>query len=144
LPQYENIDLTKVKTSTKIIKDLYLTPLEVGQKVKMNNIFFETGKSTLKPNSFEELNKIANFLTDNNAVKIQIEGHTDNVGKPDANLKLSKWRARAVQQYLKNKGISEERVKFDGFGATKPVAKNNTPQGRSQNRRVEFNILAVD
>jgi outer membrane protein OmpA-like peptidoglycan-associated protein len=49
-----------------------------------------------------------------------------------------------VQQYLKNKGISEERVKFDGFGANKPVAKNNTPQGRSQNRRVEFNILAVD
>jgi len=144
LPQYENIDLTKVKTSTKIIKDLYLTPLEVGQKVKMNNIFFETGKSTLKPNSFEELNKIASFLIENNEVKIQIEGHTDNVGKPDANLKLSKWRARAVQLFLTNKGISADRVKFEGFGANKPVAKNNTPQGRSQNRRVEFNILAVD
>lgn len=144
LPQYELIDLTKQKGNVTIMKDLYMTPIEVGQNVKMNNIFFETGKATLKPKSFSELDKVAKFLVENDHVKIQIQGHTDNVGKADSNLKLSKWRARAVQQYLVKKGININRVNFEGFGSTKPVAKNTTAIGKSLNRRVEFNILAVD
>ena len=143
-PQYEMIDLTKQKTSVKLLRDLYVTPLEIGQSVKLNNIFFETGKATLKPKSFPELNKVVKFLNENTAINIQIEGHTDNVGKPDANLKLSRWRARAVQQYLVGKGIPIKRVKFDGFGQNKPVAKNTTAQGKSLNRRVEFKILALE
>lgn len=144
LPQYELIDLSKQKGNVTIMKDLYMTPIEVGQNVKMNNIFFETGKATLKPKSFTELDKVAKFLTENDHVKIQIQGHTDNVGKADANLKLSKWRARAVQQYLVKKGINVNRVNFEGFGSTKPVAKNTTAIGKSMNRRVEFSILAID
>ena len=143
-PQYEPVDLIKAKSNVKMIKDLYVTPLEVGQSVKLNNIFFESGKSTLKPKSFSELNKVSDFLTSNPNVKIQIEGHTDNVGKPDANLKLSKWRARAVQQYLVKKGIDIGRVNFDGYGPNKPIAKNTTKQGRSLNRRVEFKILSME
>lgn len=143
-PQYETVDLSKQKGNVKVLKDLYVTPLEVGQSVKLNNIFFETGKSTLKPKSFPELNKVVKFLNENPAVDIQIEGHTDNVGKSDANMKLSRWRARAVQQYLVTRGIDVKRVKFEGFGQTKPVAKNTTAVGKSLNRRVEFKILSVD
>lgn len=143
-PQYEILDLTKEKGNVKVIKDLYVTPLEVGLSVKLNNIFFETGKATLKPKSFPELNKVVKFLNENPTINIQIEGHTDNVGKADANLKLSRWRARAVQQYLIKKGIAEKQVKFDGFGSNKPVANNKTAQGRSLNRRVEFKILSVN
>jgi outer membrane protein OmpA-like peptidoglycan-associated protein len=144
LPQYETVDLTKDLPNAKVSKDLYLTPIEVGQKVKLNNVFFETGKATLKPTSFPELDKVVKFLTENPSIKIQIEGHTDNVGKPDANLKLSRWRARSVQQYLVKKGIVLENVKYDGFGSTKPIAKNTTAQGRSLNRRVEFKILSIN
>lgn len=142
-PQFEVVDLSKEKTNVKLAKDLYVTPLEIGQSVKLNNIFFESSKATLKPKSFPELNKVAKFLKENPSIDIQIEGHTDNVGKADANLKLSRWRARSVQQYLVGKGIDIKRVKFDGFGSNKPVAKNTTAQGRSLNRRVEFKILSL-
>jgi outer membrane protein OmpA-like peptidoglycan-associated protein len=144
IPQFEMIDLTKQKGNAKVLRDLYVTPLEVGLSVKLNNIFFETGKATLKPKSYPELNKVVKFLNEYQHVNIQIEGHTDNVGKPEDNVKLSRWRARSVQQYLVGKGIDIKRVKFDGFGQNKPVTKNTTAQGRSLNRRVEFKILAID
>lgn len=141
-PISEIVDATKETSTVKVVKDIYIAPIEVGASIKLNNIFFDFGKSTLKPASFPELDKLVDFLNDNPTIKVEIAGHTDNKGKPDKNLQLSRWRARAVQLYLLEKGgLTAARVKFNGYGQTKPVAENKTEKGRAQNRRVEFTIL---
>lgn len=140
---FEKIDLTKEKGAVKVIKDLVLAPVVVGQAIRMNNIFFISGKAQLTPASYPELNKLAKFLTDNPSIKVEIAGHTDNVGKPDKNLQLSRWRARACELYIETKGVTADQVTFQGYGSTKPVASNKTPWGKSQNRRVEIVIKSV-
>lgn len=142
-PISEVIDLTKEKTSIKIIKDLVIAPIEVGQTIRINNIYFETGKAVLKPNSFPELDKLTKFLKENPTIFVEIAGHTDNVGKPEKNLQLSKWRARAVEQYLEKSGIASDHVSFTGYGSAKPMVANKTPWGKAQNRRVEFVIKGI-
>ena len=142
-PIYEPLDLTNEKNNIKIIKDLVLVPVQVGQAVRINNIFFETGKAILNPKSFPELDKLAKFLLENPNIKVEIAGHTDNVGKPDKNMQLSRWRARSVEQYLEGKGVPGDQVTFNGYGHTKPVASNSTPKGKALNRRVEFVIKEV-
>ncbi|HVD99609.1 MAG TPA: OmpA family protein [Cytophagaceae bacterium] len=140
-PVFEPIDLSKESTPVKIYKDLYLSPLEVGSSVKLNNVFFETGKATLKEESFVELDKVVSFLNEYPEVKIEIGGHTDNVGKAANNLTLSNNRAAAVAKYLESKGIADERISSKGYGQTKPVVPNTTPANKAKNRRVEFTIL---
>jgi OOP family OmpA-OmpF porin len=137
----ENIDLKDLKEYKEIVQDLYLIPAKTGEVIRLNNIFFETGKSELKPESFPELNGVVDFLSKNNAVEILISGHTDNIGKDEANLTLSENRAKAVVDYLISKGISNERLSNKGFGESVPVASNDTEEGRAQNRRVEFTIV---
>lgn len=140
-PEFDMVDLTNEKTNVKMVRDLYVSPIEVGQSIKLKNIFFDFGKSTLKKESFPELDKLFKFLSDNPDIKVEIAGHTDNKGKADKNLQLSRWRARSVQQYIVQKGIDISRIKFNGYGMTKPVADNKTEKGRALNRRVEFTIL---
>ncbi len=140
-PVYENIPATNSDNDVYLKRDLVLAPIEVGQSVKINNINFETGKSILKKESFEELDRVVNFLNTNKTIKIQIQGHTDNVGKPDKNLQLSKARAKAVIEYLSAQGIDPVRLTSEGFGQNVPVADNKTPAGKALNRRVEFKIL---
>jgi outer membrane protein OmpA-like peptidoglycan-associated protein len=140
-PVFEPIDLSKETTPVKIYKDLYLSPLEVGSSVKLNNVFFETGKATLKEESFIELDKVVAFLNEYPEVKIEIAGHTDNSGKADKNLILSNNRAAAVAIYIESKGIADERISSKGYGQTKPVVPNTTPANKAKNRRVEFTIL---
>jgi outer membrane protein OmpA-like peptidoglycan-associated protein len=142
-PSYENVDLSMETTPVKIYKDLYLAPLEVGSSVKLNNVFFETGKAILKPESFIELDKVVSFLNEYPEVKIEIGGHTDNVGKPDKNQILSQNRANAVADYIKRQGISDDRISAKGYGQNKPVVPNTTPQNKAKNRRVEFTILDI-
>lgn len=140
----ETIDLLREKIDVRIYKDLIIAPIEVGTAIKINNIFFPSGKAVLDPRSFPELDKLAKFLLDNPSVSVEIQGHTDNVGKPEANMQLSRWRARSVEQYLQSKGVPDAQVTFNGFGQTKPVADNKTPQGKALNRRVEMVIKGVD
>jgi outer membrane protein OmpA-like peptidoglycan-associated protein len=144
----ENVDLTdstadgKAKSYREINnKSLKLIPIEEGQIVRLNNIFFATGKSALTNESFPELNRIAITMTENKTLAIELGGHTDNVGGDEFNLKLSQDRADSVQEYLIGKGIEPDRVKSKGYGETVPVAKNDTPEGQRLNRRVEFKIL---
>jgi outer membrane protein OmpA-like peptidoglycan-associated protein len=141
-PVYEMIDLSKVGSSKLVNKDLVIAAVEVGTSIKINNIFFETGKSTLKKESFPELERLTKFLKSSPSIKVEIDGHTDNVGKPAANLKLSEGRANAVVNYLLQQGIQPDRLTAKGFGMTKPVSSNATKLGKSQNRRVEFTILS--
>jgi outer membrane protein OmpA-like peptidoglycan-associated protein len=140
-PIYESIDLSNEQYPVRIYKDLYLAPLEVGQAVKLNNVFFETGKATLLPESFIELEKVVTFLNEFPEVKIEIGGHTDNVGKAQYNLELSDRRAAAVANYIRSRGIDPDRITSKGYGMTKPVVPNTTKENKAQNRRVEFKIL---
>ena len=110
------------------------------KKMTLYNIFFETDKSRLLPNSFDELNKLADYLSKNKSTIIEISGHTDNTGAEEKNKKLSEARAKAVADYLVLKGIEKARISSKGYGSTMPIAKNDTEAGREQNRRVEFII----
>lgn len=137
----ENMDLSNVSSYKEINKNLLLSPIETGQVIRINNIFFETAKSILKSESFFELDNLVKLLTDNPAMEISIAGHTDNVGNDEYNNKLSKERAAAVVTYLTSKGIVANRLTSDGFGKNKPIADNSTDEGKSLNRRVEFTII---
>ena len=136
----DNLDVTDLKEYKEITRDLYLVPLEVGQVVRLNNIFFEFGKAILKPESFIELDKVVKFMNENPNMEIALGGHTDNVGSDDYNLKLSTERSKAVLEYIVSKGIITTRLTTQGYGKTKPLAENNTEEGKALNRRVEFTI----
>lgn len=138
----ENMDLTNLKEYTELTRDLYLVPIEKGQVIRLNNIFFETGKSELKSESFPELDRVVKMLTENPSMKIEIGGHTDNVGTDSDNKSLSENRAIAVRTYLLNHGVDQSRVTAAGYGETKPVDSNETDAGRANNRRVEFTITS--
>lgn len=142
LAEEQNLDLSACTTYAEIQKDLVLVPVEVGQKIRLNNLFFDTKKFDIKPNSFAELNRIVNFLKANLNVKIEISGHTDNVGKEVDNQLLSQNRAKAVVDYLVSKGIDIVRIQYKGYGSTQPFTKNDTDNNKALNRRVEMKILS--
>ena len=139
----QNIDLTKLNGKYLEIegKDMTVKPVEVGAKVEMNNIFFEFGKAALKPESFPELNRIAEFFKTNKKIVSEISGHTDNVGTDEINNKLSQERADVVRNYLLTQGVPAERISAKGYGKTRPKVNNDTPENQAINRRVEFEIL---
>lgn len=141
IPIADNLDLLKAGEYKEITRDLYMVPIEKGQVVRINNIFFEFGKADLKPESFPDLNRLVALLQAKPKLEIELGGHTDNVGSDDANNKLSAARAMAVVKYLTTKGIIQGRLKASGYGKSRPVTTNDTEEGRAQNRRVEFTIL---
>jgi outer membrane protein OmpA-like peptidoglycan-associated protein len=107
----------------------------------LDNVFFDSGKSTLRAESNKELSELLEYMNLKKSLVIEIAGHTDNVGAADANQKLSEDRANAVRQYLIKKGIDPERVRAKGYGDTQPAADNSTPQGRQKNRRTEVRSI---
>lgn len=131
------IDFSEFETQ----KDVQLQPLVVGASIILKNIFFDTGKSDLRPESYTELNRLVMVMMQNPDLKVKILGHTDNVGTDAYNMQLSKDRAQAVVDYLVSKGIKIDRLKAEGFGSTKPIDTNNTDEGRQNNRRVEAEIF---
>ena len=119
-----------------------LQPFAKGANIVLRNILFETGKFVLLSESMTELDKIVSILRENPALKVQISGHTDNVGKDADNLVLSASRAKAVVEYIITKGILAARLTHKGFGAAQPVADNSTERGRSLNRRTEMTVIS--
>jgi outer membrane protein OmpA-like peptidoglycan-associated protein/tetratricopeptide (TPR) repeat protein len=136
------IDLSKESGDEIIIRNFMMERVEVGAKVILKNIFFEFGKSTLKSESFAELNNVIKLLQNNETLRIEISGHTDNIGTYKYNKKLSEDRAKAVVDYLIKKGITPDRLTYKGYAYDQPVAPNTTEAGRAQNRRVEFKVLS--
>ena len=136
----ENMELAPITEYTEVRKDLYLMPIEEGESILLNNVFFEQGKPILKPQSFPELDRLAQILEENPSIKIELQGHTDNVGNKVALQELSENRVMAVRTYLVNKGVKKDRITGKGFGPNKPIAPNDTEENRQRNRRVEFQI----
>ena len=138
----ENISLSSENTSADpMLKDVPLEPIKVGAKVVLKNIFFETDKYDLKELSKIELKKLIRLLETNPGMKIEIGGHTDNIGTPEYNIILSENRAKTVNQYLVENGIDQSRLLYKGYGETKPVDTNETTGGRANNRRTEFKVV---
>lgn len=143
LPSSINIDLSKLRGRYLELdeRDLVMAPIAKGSSMTINNLFFETGKATLTPESDPELKRIVQVMQENASLQIEISGHTDNTGSDELNNKLSQDRADAVKNYLLNAGVKSDRIRTKGYGKTKPKADNTTDEGRQMNRRVEFAIL---
>jgi outer membrane protein OmpA-like peptidoglycan-associated protein len=137
----ENVDLSDLKEYKEIEVDLYLNPIEKGEIIRLNNIFFASGRYELLVESYAELDKLLQVLKSNSKMKIEISGHTDAVGGDADNMTLSNNRANAVMNYLVGKGIAKDRLSAKGYGETKFIASNDTQEGKQLNRRVEFVIL---
>jgi outer membrane protein OmpA-like peptidoglycan-associated protein len=136
----QNIDLTDLKEYTVIEQKLLVVPVESGQTISLNNLFFETASWVLKKESSIELNRVVKILTENPSIKIEIGGHTDDKGSDETNKTLSEKRAFEVYSYLITKSISKERLIYVGYGESKPKVPNTTESNRATNRRVELKI----
>ncbi|USQ03634.1 OmpA family protein [Aquirufa antheringensis] len=143
IPTSTNLDLTTMRGRYLELddRDLSMVPLVKGNTATINNLFFDLGKATLKPESEPELKRILQVMKENMALVIEISGHTDNTGSEEINNKLSLERANAVKENLLKGGIDQARIRTKGYGKSKPKADNATEEGRQINRRVEIEIL---
>jgi len=138
----ENFNLSGVNsTNDPFLKDIPMKMIKVGESVVLKNIFFETDKYDLKESSRIELQKLIGLMEKNPGIKIEISGHTDNVGTPDYNLQLSQNRSGTVNDYLVNHGISQDRLFYKGYGESRPIDTNHSDTGRANNRRTEFTVI---
>jgi len=136
------LDVSQMPVEEGLVKkNFFLDKVALGAKMILKNIFFQTNSSSLKPASYTELNRVVELLKNNPGIRLEISGHTDNVGSYRANLKLSEDRAKSVVDYLVEQGVDKKRLEYKGYSFTEPIANNNTQEGRSQNRRVEFKII---
>ncbi len=140
----ETFQLKKTADASKPFRmDVPMQPIEDSAMVELKNVFFETGKFDLRPESKAELNKMVSWMKTNPKVKIEIGGHTDNVGDKKSNITLSNNRAKAVYDYLVTNGVAATRMTYKGYGDSKPKKPNDTPEHRQMNRRVEVKITSV-
>jgi outer membrane protein OmpA-like peptidoglycan-associated protein/tetratricopeptide (TPR) repeat protein len=137
----ENFALKELADKSKpFLMDVPMQPIDTGSVMELKNVFFETAKFDLKPESKAELDKLIAFLNANKTITGELSGHTDNVGDKKMNLTLSQNRAKAVYDYLTQNGIDPKRLSYKGYGDTKPKVKNDSDENRSINRRTEFKI----
>lgn len=143
-PRSNNIDLRNSNNNQQIILDIPVTSFDEminnGVSVKMNNLFFEFGKSNLLNESIPELKRIAEIMNSKN-LSIELSGHTDNIGKDADNQKLSEARAKSAKDFLVSIGCLPNKIEFKGYGSTRPIESNNTDEGRAKNRRVEIKFI---
>ena len=145
----ENFALAEASSLTEpFLLEIELSPISeptagepAAKPVILKNVFFETASAALRPESTAELTRLKDLLEDNPGLAIRINGHTDNVGSEEDNQLLSENRAKAVYDFLVEKGIPEERLQYKGYGESKPIATNYTAEGRQQNRRTEFEVV---
>jgi outer membrane protein OmpA-like peptidoglycan-associated protein len=124
-------------------QNFFLTPVEAEKAIVLRNIYFDYDKATLRPESIEELERVVRFLQENPTLRVEISGHTDSDGSEMYNLRLSQARAQAVVDYLVSRGISPSRLIAKGYGESRPVAPNDTPENKQKNRRTELKILGL-
>lgn len=137
----ESFSLSNADASMPYARNIDLDRINIGKSLVLKNIFFETGSSKLLKESFAELNTLIVLLMENPGLRVEIGGHTDNVGNAEYNMTLSQQRADAVKNYLVEKGIAANRLVSKGYGFSNPIADNDTEQNRAKNRRTEIKII---
>ena len=143
----DNVKLINLTTPETITRDtiqeisINIDSIEIGEPITLKTIYFEFNKCELLTESYTELNRLEQAMRQNALLEVKISGHTDNTGTEEYNLKLSLARAKAVVDYLVERGIESERITYQGYGSSKPKVNNATEEGRAVNRRVEFTIL---
>ncbi|MFZ4523673.1 MAG: OmpA family protein [Bacteroidales bacterium] len=138
----DNFLLTGSNSEAKpFIKNIPLKPIKIGEAVILKNIFFDTDKYVLKDESLAELQKLVALLQKNPRLKIELNGHTDNVGSTEHNIELSGNRAKAVYEFLIQHAVESSRLSFQGYGFSQPIDVNTTESGRANNRRTEFKVV---
>jgi outer membrane protein OmpA-like peptidoglycan-associated protein len=136
-----NFNIPDTANFREYYRVIYMKKIKIGESIVLRNIFFDYDKATLRDESTAELERLREILVDNPTIKVEISGHTDNVGSDAYNLDLSDRRAQSVVSYLVEKGIDESRMIAKGYGEGQPLATNDTPEGRQENRRTEFKII---
>lgn len=138
IPRTVIVDPKEAK-GNMIIRNIELT--STGGTIVLNHLIFAQGRSVIDPKSFPELDEVVAMLKENSKMEIQLEGHTDNRGNAEANVKLSQSRVDAVKKYMVSKGIGKNRVMTKAFGGSNPIATEDTEEARAKNRRVEMRVL---
>lgn len=138
--KYSEIKVPKVQAGSKARAEIEVY-FEMSKSFTLDNVYFDTGKSSLRTESYKELNELVDLMKRKPTLKIEIGGHTDNVGNDNDNLELSQARADAVKQFLIKKGIEANRITAVGYGEALPIADNGTAEGRQKNRRTEVQII---
>lgn len=136
------IEPTKETFEKPVEVNFEVKPIEAGKSVEINDIYYATASYQINQKSYAVLKEFAEFLKSNPTVKVEIRGHTDNVGSAQTNITLSNQRAKAVYDYLISKGVSQDKITYKGYGPNMPIADNNTELGRAKNRRTEFYIMS--
>jgi outer membrane protein OmpA-like peptidoglycan-associated protein len=136
-----SFDYSDKRAFDPLTLDIYLEPLRAGRSIVLNNLFFDTNQFDLKPTSRTELNRLIQFMRQYQEVQVEVSGHTDDVGADADNVTLSQNRARAVYNYLVEHGVKATRLRYKGYGETKPLTPNDSEAHRQQNRRIELKIL---
>ncbi|MFN5170257.1 MAG: OmpA family protein [Cyclobacteriaceae bacterium] len=139
IPRSIIMDPREIGDRVALTRNIELT--QEGKTFRLTHLNFTQGKAVIQPESFEELDELAALMNDNRKIVIQLEGHTDNLGRADLNLKLSEDRVEAVKKYLTGKGVGKDRIKTKAFGGTQPLSNDGTPEARALNRRVEIRVL---
>ena len=136
-----NFNYSEINNFEPIEINIDLEKASEGSMAILNNIFFDVDKYDLKAKSIPELQKIIRFMKENPQIRVEVSGHTDNTGQAEYNKQLSEKRALAVYTYLVEKGIEKNRLVTLGYGSDRPIASNESEEGRQQNRRIEFRII---
>lgn len=139
-PRVAIVDPTELGGAATVARDITLVP--IGETLRLEHLIFNQGEAEIQPESFDELDEICALLKENATMRIQLEGHTDNVGSASANLRLSEQRVEAVKKYFTTHGISKARISTRAFGGSRPLQKLATPEARELNRRVEVRVLS--
>lgn len=137
----ENYDIPVSAAFKEVYKTIPLQTFAIGNKIALKNVFYDYGKATLRPESKNELNQIVKLMSINTDIKIEIASHTDSQGSAEHNMSLSKARSQSVADYLFASGISKENLVVKGYGESRPIASNDTEEGRQLNRRTEITVL---
>lgn len=138
-PRTVIVDPKDMNTDKRVLRDISLTPK--GQTIILNHLIFAQGKAVIDPKSYSELDEVVQMMKENPRMEIQLEGHTDNVGNPKANLELSQNRVEAVKKYMVARDIAKSRIQTKAFGGSQPLRNEMTPEAKALNRRVEMRIL---
>jgi len=138
----QNYDLNDSAAYKEVKRDVKLQSVKKGSEIVLNNLFFDTGSTSLKETSVNELNRLLRLMQTYPNLKVEIAGHCDNVGGAAFNQELSEKRAKSVKDFLVKHAVQGDRLQANGYGYTKPIASNDTEEGRAKNRRIELIIMA--